>query len=452
MIAYTLTNLSDFSLIENESDIVELRLDLINDFQSIANLKRSKPVIFTLRRPSDGGAFQGTEKERLNTIESYFKLKPDYFDLEDDLDPAFIEKMAKNYPEVKIIGSHHYLEHTPNNLSFPENPHFYASKLACFANSSIDALRLMIALKNQKGRSIAVSMGDKGSFSRIINIILGSYLTFAGDLQAIGQLPLAEMKQKYRVHQLNTSSFIYALIGYPLTGSFGTIVHNAVMNSISYNGVYVNIKILPEEVGSFFQLTEQLPFKGLSVTMPLKEHCFPFLNKFSEDSINTINTESREGFNTDGKGALNAIEEHYLVKGKTIVILGAGGTAKAIYKEAVQRGAKVYVLNRTEDKAKELAGLDGFGLHKIKDLNQNGYDLLIDATSAAFPIEKELLLPDSWFMDIKSVPPTESLQKYAKKIIFGKELFIHQAVLQDEIWFNVKPLELIKSLVWQRPP
>ncbi len=452
MIAYSLTNIKDFHLIEHECDIIELRLDLINDFQAVSNLKRSKPIISTLRRKSDGGSYTGIEKERLSLIESYFKLKPDYFDLEDDLDPAFIEKMAKSYPEVKIIGSRHHMDDTPNNLSFPENPHFFVSKLACFANSSIDALRLMSALKNQQNRCIAISMGDKGAFTRVINVILGSYLTFAGDLSAIGQLSIKEMREKYRVQKLNTSSSIYALIGYPLSGSFGTLVHNEIMNSISYNGVYVNIKILPEEVGSFFQLAEHLPFEGLSVTMPLKEHCFPFLSKFSEDAINTIKMESKEGFNTDGKGALNAIEDHFLVKGKTIVIIGAGGTAKAIYKEAIKRGAIVYILNRTEDKAKELAGQNGFGLNKIVDLNQKGYDLLIDATSAAFPIEKELLLPDSWFMDIKSVPPSESLQKYAKKVIFGKELFIHQAALQDEIWFNVYPLEQIKSLVWKRPP
>lgn len=452
MIAYTLSSLTDFQKISNECDIVELRLDLINDFQAIANLKRNKPVIFTLRRKSDGGAYAGNENDRLKTIEEYFKLKPDYFDLEDDLDPYFIEKMAKSYPDIKIIGSRHYMDHTPQGLHFPKNPLFYASKLACFANSSLDALRLMIALKNNPNRSIAVSMGDKGSFSRIINVIFGSYLTFAGDLTAIGQLPLQEMMDKYRVHKLNQSTSIYALIGYPLSGSFGTIVHNKVMDSISYNGVYINIKILPEEVGAFFQLAKELPFKGLSVTMPLKEQCFAFLEKFSDDAINTIKMETKEGFNTDGKGALNAIEEHFTVSGKTIVIIGAGGTAKAMYKEAKKRGAKVYVLNRTEGKAKELAGADGFGLNKMKDLNKSGYDLLIDATSAAFPIEKELLLPDSWFMDIKSVPPQESLQKYAKKIIYGKELFIHQAVLQDEIWFKINPLDLVKSLVIPRPP
>jgi len=115
-------------------------------------------------------------------------------------------------------------------------------------------------------------------------------------------------------------------------------------------------------------------------------------------------------------------------------------------------GAEVYVLNRTDEKAKELAGSDGFGLNKMKDLRDKGYDLLIDCTSVAFPIEKELLHPDAWFMDIKSVPPAESLQKYAKKIIYGKELFIHQAVLQNEIWFKKKPLELIKNLVWKEPP
>lgn len=452
MIASTLTNINDYNKIAKESDVVELRLDHINNLEQVSHLQKIKPVLFTLRRKSDGGVFQGSEKERLSLIERYFQLKPDYFDLEEDLDPKFIEKMALAYPGVKIIGSRHYMDHTPAILSFPSNPHFWASKLATFCKSSLDTLRLMIALKNEEKNAIAIPMGDFGSFGRIINVIMGSCMTFAGNLSSIGQLPLDQMRERFHVHKLNKDSKIYALIGYPLTGSFGTLVHNKVMESILYNGVYVNIKLLPEEVGSFFQLARKLPFKGLSVTMPLKEHCFPFLEQFSDDSINTIKMDSKEGFNTDGKGALNAIEEHFPVSGKKIVLIGAGGTAKAIYKEAKKRGASVYVLNRTEEKAKELAGPDGFGLKKMIELHQNGYDLLIDATSAAFPIEKKLLRPDAWFMDIKSVPPEDSLQKYAKKIIYGKELFIQQAILQDEIWFKVRPLELVKNLVWKGAP
>lgn len=452
MIAYTLADLKDYPLIEKECDLVELRLDLIHDDEAIKNLERKKPVLFTCRRKRDGGAYGGSEKDRLSKIEYFFKLKPDYFDLEDDLDPRFIEKMAKNYPDVKIIGSRHHMEDTPQNIVFPENPNFYAAKLACYAKSSIDALRLMVALKNYGKRAIALSMGDRGAFTRVINVILGSYFTFAGDIASIGQLSIFEMKEKYRVHELNTSSSIFALIGYPLTGSLGTQVHNEIMRGISFNGVYVNIKILPEEVGSFFELIKQLPFKGLSVTTPLKELCFPFLDKFSDIAINTIKADTKEGFNTDGKGALNAVEEHFLVKGKTIVIIGAGGTAKAIYKEALKRGATVFVLNRTEERAKELAEEHGFGLDKINDLNQSGYDLLINATTHAFPIEKEQLLPNCWFMDIKSYPPEDSLQNYAKKIIYGKELFIHQAALQDEIWFGIYPLDLIRELVKGKAP
>lgn len=448
MIACTLTHLNDYDRLD--ADIIELRLDHLNDFDAVSKLKGTKPLIFTIRRKRDGGEYSGSEEARLQEIERYFTLKPDYFDLEDDLDPAFIEKMAVNHPGVKIIGSRHYMDHTPDTIAFPENPHFYASKLAAYAHSSLDAMRLLIALKGQKRRSIAIPMGDRGSFGRVINIICGSYLTFAGELFAIGQIPLNEMKEKYRVHKLTKDSHIYALIGYPLSGSFGTRVHNKVMDSIGYNGVYVNIKLLQEEVGAFFRLAETLPFKGFSVTMPLKEACFPHLTSFSDDSINTL--KGTEGFNTDGKGALNAIEEHFPVMGKTIVILGAGGTAKAIHKEAIKRGAEVYVLNRTEERAKELAGSRGFGLNKIVELNDKGYDLLIDTTSAAFPVEKSQLLQEAWFMDVKTVPPVESLQKYASKVIYGKELFIHQATLQDEIWFNVKPLERIRSLVFGGPP
>src|SRR6185295_7199907 len=104
--------------------------------------------------------------------------------------------------------------------------------------------------------------------------------------------------------------------------------------------------------------------KGLSVTMPHKESVMPLLSQVSIETrisgaCNTIQIKQGTmiGYNTDGLGALDAIERHVLVFGKHIVFIGAGGAAKALIFEAAQRGAFVSIVNRTPEKAIEIANM-----------------------------------------------------------------------------------------------
>ncbi|MDP1880011.1 MAG: shikimate dehydrogenase, partial [Parachlamydiaceae bacterium] len=189
---------------------------------------------------------------------------------------------------------------------------------------------------------------------------------------------------------------------------------------------------------------------GASVTMPLKENVKELLDEIDPvaQKIGAVNTlffrkGKVKGFNTDCIGALNAIEEQSgLVIGKKIVILGAGGAAKAIVYEACKRGAKVVILNRRSEKAQQLANqfnCEGYGLESIHEIYQQGYDILINCTPSSMPIEPQYILEKAVIMDIVSKPKeTPFLQEAIKigcQVIFGYDMFINQAKEQHQIWF-----------------
>jgi 3-dehydroquinate dehydratase/shikimate dehydrogenase len=186
--------------------------------------------------------------------------------------------------------------------------------------------------------------------------------------------------------------------------------------------------------------------------MPLKEAVAPLVSVSQEyESINTIGYENGKirGWNTDGKGALDVIEKRIQVKGKHLVILGAGGSAKAILHEAIKRGARVTILNRTVTKGEALAKkyhCFSASLNAFPYIANLGYEFLINCTPIGMeshnelPIDVKYLLEKRIVMDIISNPKETALLKAAKEkqcpIIYGTEMFTQQAVGQYCHWFN----------------
>ncbi len=184
--------------------------------------------------------------------------------------------------------------------------------------------------------------------------------------------------------------------------------------------------------------------------MPLKEAVLPFLDAIDPEAqkigaVNTLLFEKGKifGCNTDGIGALNALEKTLAVKDKRIVILGAGGAAKAIAFEAHKRGALLTIVNRDAGKARRLAehfGCKAIGLDRMHACAQEGYDLLLNTTPLSLPIGPADILPTAHVMDIKTRPQQTLLLKHAQEkgcpITYGYEMFIEQALGQYRLWFD----------------
>ena len=465
----------------DKADGVELRLDYLQDWdiQAIAELRQAckLPVIFTLRKQSHGGQYPHAETQRLRTIFELCKLNPDYLDLEFDVPMQHIKAIRSLHPAIKIILSYHNFQETPADLlglfQTIYQADCYAYKIATQAQSSLDALRMLHCVHSlqQKHRVIGLCMGEYGQFTRILAPVVGSLFSYAywDDTQstAPGQLSLDELTQIYHYHQLNRDTQIFALLGDPIHLSVGHILHNRAIRLLQHNAVYIKICLNAKELPQGLQMIRQLPFWGLSITMPLKEEVVPLLDVLdaAASTIQAVNTVVRRsqrwlGTNTDGLGAMQALSMQTNLQKQTIVLLGAGGAARAIAYAALQHGAKVIILNRTLAKAKRLAddlGCEAYALEVfpslksytlcINTLPEKTYqDLILQALWVP-----EHILPGTIVMDIVYQPIETIFLKIAKTAgcicIPGFQMFIAQALLQIQHWFQpkIESLQEIKT-------
>jgi len=447
---------------------VELRLDLFTSVQprEIRKLTEScvNPLIFTLRPESQGGFFKGDHNSRLDLIREIAALSPTsipiYIDLEYDTPIDFIKQLKQDHPHVCVILSYHNFQETPENLEsilamLKEKPaEIY--KFSAMTNSVIDALRLLEFQQNGGNNLAAMGMGPFGYITRVLGKIKGSRLVYASlndSLQtASGQISAEVLLDTYRFRSQTSSTTIYGLIGLPTNKSFGNLFHNAMYGDVGLGSVYLKMDVKPDELADFFPLAKKLDFQGLSVTMPLKENILPWISEMDSISkeigaVNTISIQNGEllGFNTDGFGAIEAIEEVEELSGKTILVLGAGGAAKAIVYTAKQRGAHVIVLNRTVEKADWLAETMGCTAGRLENAQEyflEGVDIVVNCTPESMPIDKNIPLGNALVMDMRNIPVETEFLLNAKKqgcrVIYGYQMYVYQALKQIEIWFGVK--------------
>lgn len=449
--------------IEDFVDGVEIRIDLFQevDFKVLSHIRSvwKKKLLFTFRRKDQGGGFTGSLEKQIETWHFLLQIQPDFVDIEYDAPLSLFEHIRTHYPSIQIISSYHNFSSTPHSLEsvlaeMKKRPaHDY--KIAVHANSPLDTLTLMhfVQTEVKHGRPLTgISMGERGTFSRILSAVYGSKYNYAFWEEhlstAKGQVSIEELYNVYHYPLLNTQTKVFALLGDPVDASIGSLVHNAVFREHHENAVYVKIRLKKEEIMPFFALAKKLGiFYGFSITTPLKEVVGPLLDSIQPSSqemgaINTIlvTAHGYVGTNTDGIGACEALEKKISLKGKKVVLIGAGGAAKAIAFAIKQKQAEVWIINRTESKAKQIAQdlhCQGGGLSLLHKMGS--YDVLINATADEIPISESDIQEGSIVMDIKTVPLWTTFLSYAHKksctIIFGYEMFLEQAILQQMLWF-----------------
>ncbi len=455
------------------ADGFELRLDFLSEINihEIRVLREAchGAVIFTLRKKAQGGFYRHAEKHRLRDIEHLCELKPDYFDIEYDIEPNFVDHIHHKFPDIQLIASRHDFAGTPENLAaFLEEMQqagFSQYKIACQANSIIDALRLMRFVRHMRD-SVAltgISMGALGESSRILSPVLGNQFTYASvheaDAVAPGQLTLAELVNTYQVKRLNTQSVIYALLGDPVAHSVGHILHNQAFCMLACNAIYIKLPVPASELPHVLTHCRVLPFAGFSVTMPHKQAIMPIVDEVGPyaramGAVNTVVMREKKwlGYNTDGPGALHALlgDAHFsALENKHLVIIGCGGAARAITHSALERGLRVTLLHRNLAKVLQVAselGCEAGDIDLIKQGNLS-FSFLINT----LPLHAQTALagcvfsPGAVVMDIVYVPRDTFVlqQAYAAQCVCipGYHMFIEQALLQLKLWLGFATLQ-----------
>lgn len=454
---------------------IELRIDYAKtlDLDAITTLRYEChiPMIFTLRKKSQGGFYPQDETQRLQDILALCELNPDYIDLEYDVSPLFIEELTSRYPHIKLIRSYHNFEETPTDLmailQSMQHPCIHAYKLAMTAHSTLDALRLMQFVNTHHAhyRLTGIGMGEAGESTRILSSVVGNAMHYASvdasQTTAPGQLTLKELLTVYSFQKLHRFSKIYALLGDPVSSSVGHILHNQNMAHIHSDAVYITLRVTRDELPEVIHRCRTLPFAGFSITMPLKESIIPLLDAIDPLSqpikaINSVVLENGKwvGFNTDGIGAIQAITDRTDIATKTVVILGAGGAARAIAYEALRHHARVVVLSRTATRAATLAKELGCDSGDLTDLSRYRGAVIINTLPISAYSEqstKEWLHPGvfssaSIAMDIVYNPLHTPFLQMAKQAngttIFGYEMYVNQGVMQIMRWFKPSTQQL----------
>ena len=272
----------------------------------------------------------------------------------------------------------------------------------------------------------------------------------------------------------------YLVIGNPINHSLSPKLHNYWIKENNINATYDKKQLNENDIEGIIKELKNEKIHGINVTVPFKKSVIPFLDQLSPlakevQSVNTIFKKNNKiiGENTDVGGFKRSLEyTNYTVKNKKVFILGAGGVVPSILKALEKLGvAKVYISNRTKEKAKNLEShyKTSLGLETLDWGQSPDFDIIINATSLGLKnndkIEldynkhkSKLFREKKLFYDVIYNPEKTNFllkgEELGNETTNGKMMFICQAQLAFKIWHNILPKidnETIKLLGGSTP-
>jgi shikimate dehydrogenase len=262
--------------------------------------------------------------------------------------------------------------------------------------------------------------------------------------------------------EISGKTHVCAVIGDPIEHSLSPTMHNVAFEHLKLDFVFLAFRVAPDQLEYAVKGARALGIRGLNVTMPHKSAVTEFLDepdaavRFLGAANTVLNQSGRlRGFNTDGVGALKALKNNGVsLAGKRVLLLGAGGAAKAIAFSLAREVDELCILNRDAAKARELVEvLQPCGKRIVagelspaqilKELRDS--DVLVNATSVGMApnifeslVKPEWLRPDVCVMDIVYNPLETKLIRQARaagaKVVNGVEMLLYQGAASFEIW------------------
>jgi 3-dehydroquinate dehydratase/shikimate dehydrogenase len=258
------------------------------------------------------------------------------------------------------------------------------------------------------------------------------------------------LRDVYRLEHIDQATRIFGVAGNPITHSLSPLLQNTAFRREIVNAVLLPLKT--KSVQDLLTLALELPLAGCAVTMPLKTEVLPHLANTDPltariGACNTLRMGADGklyGFNTDVAGVVRPLERRLKLKGARVVVLGAGGAARAAVFGLVEQGAEVLVVNRTHEHAVTLARQAKAKSLKHDLLAKQRFDVMINATPCGMAGAKQALplaeneLNASLVFDMVYNPLETPLLKLAKSrgipVVSGLEMFVQQGARQFEIW------------------
>ena len=458
-----------------DNPFMEFRLDYLKNqtaaYPRIRKFMDSHPdsvVIATCRRSQNGGKFKGSLAAQLDVLIKSATAGCQIVDIE--LESAQALKagdLDKLRGRAVLLLSFHDFKHTKKiEDTFAKMKPFAADiyKVVTTATTLYDNVQMMKFLQENHDRYsiVVLCMGEQGIISRVLGLRAGSTFTFAaasvGEETGPGQITAQELRTIYRIDSLDAATKVYGVAGDPVEHSLSPVMMNAAFRREAVNAVF--LKLHAKKVDDLLACVRDIPLSGLAVTMPYKEEILPALEKTDSltAQIGACNTVVRGqdgrlfGFNTDVPGLVGSLEQQVNLQGSKLLVLGAGGAAKAAVFGTKARGAEVFILNRTPLEGQKLARKAHAKTIKRTDLAKMDFDVIINATpvgmggNGSMPLtEKEL--KTKYVFDLIYNPLQTKLLATAKAkglhTISGVEMFVQQGAQQFQIWTG-KPAPVIE--------
>ena len=267
---------------------------------------------------------------------------------------------------------------------------------------------------------------------------------------------------------INGKTSIYGIIGNPVSHSFSPDMQTHAFQSLGLNSVYLPFPTEEDNLPLLLDAFRITGVRGFNVTVPFKEKIIPYLNVLSKDaeilgSVNTVifGSNGWKGYTTDGSGFIRSLKESRIdISGKRVLLIGAGGSAKAVSLSLAQnKVSSIHINNRTVEKAERLSGIllkenPNLNVEVNPDSNEK-YDILINSTSVGMqdeecPVSEAVIRNCKRVIDIIYNPLTTPLLQIAIQNGIpcdnGIGMLLYQGVEAFEIWTGKKaPVILMKE-------
>ncbi len=456
----------------SQSRLIELRLDALDKPGSaIAPLGRfvsearqnhgDVTVIATCRRQAHGGSFRGTLKEELSILTHAAQAGCSIIDLEvesaEEASAAQLEEL-RHAGAALMVSFHDFRGFSDPVTTMERIQRFQPEliKLIPTAQGLADNLRLLRWLENASDTAQIVSfaMGEAGVLSRILCLRSGAAFTFASASDdaatAPGQFTAEVMHERFRVEEISRSTRIFGVAGNPVAHSLSPLMQNAAFHRERFDAVYV--PLLVHSIEDLLRVVSELPISGMSITMPFKQQILPHLANLDPltarlGACNTVRLGADRrlyGFNTDVAGVVRPLERRLPLRGANVLVLGAGGAARAAVFGLLEKGAHVFLCGRNETVAEQLAEEAGAVAIPRSLVPDRSFDVLVNATPCGMVGHPQSmpLMPEEWnarvVFDLVYNPLETPLLQLARQrgctVIQGVEMFVQQGARQFELW------------------
>ncbi len=451
-----------------ENTFIEFRLDYLpkplaamSKLKDFLSFHREATAIATCRRKVNGGKFVGAAAAELEVLTKAASAGFHIVDVElqtaEGMKSADWKKLRASGAAILI--SYHDFKTTKDLKKIyariePLHPDFV--KIVTTARSLADNVTMMQFLesKREEGNVVGICMGDHGIISRVLGLRAGSRFTFAaatvGEETAPGQIAARTLIETYRVDQVDAGTRVYGVVGNPVQHSLSPIMMNTAFHRETVNAVYLRLQT--DKIADLMLLIREIPVHGVSVTMPLKQEIMKHLDRTDalSQKIGACNTVVRSqdgkliGYNTDVTGVVRPLEQRLDLRKAKILLLGAGGAARAAAFGLRQKGADVFILNRTPQTAQKLAREAEAKTIRRDQVAKTSFDVIVNATSVGMAGNKQQTILEEKELNAKLVfdmvynPIETPLLRMARSkglaVITGAEMFVQQGAEQFQLW------------------